>query len=330
MRRVGVAAIVLAGACRYGFDPILHGDAAGDGAADVAGDAPADAAPAVCGARGVDLVPASGRVTGTYAALTDNAAGSCGGGEVDDAVFAIDVPPGGSLLVAADLPATTADTLIHVRRDCEDPATEVVCDRSGGIATRAAYRVIEPGAGRYYVFIDGDAGTAGVYEASIQVLLPEGAASDPAGGRERRGPELACTGGTCRPAGCTTVGTVPLAPGMAFAFTTTTGNRRNDHAGTCGEGNDGGVRGKELIVEITLTQPARLRASTDQPETSYDTLVYIRAGCAGAEIVCDDDGGTSGNRSVATTGTLAPGAYFVFVDAFAYHEGTVRVVIEAF
>src|SRR5690606_21953212 len=139
-----------------GFDPSPAG---GDAAADAVVDTAIDAAPFVCTGRAVAGVPATGIVTGMLGSSPDDAAGSCGGGGAPDLVFGIDLASAEmSLLVAADLPGTAVDTLLHIRRDCDDPNTEVVCDLDGGAGDRAAHRLITPGAGRYHVFIDQESG----------------------------------------------------------------------------------------------------------------------------------------------------------------------------
>lgn len=326
-RRAWPLAIAGLAACgRLGFDPVRDG-----GGNDDAPDAPFAQ---TCAMRTVNQVPVGGIVTGSATAGGGNATGSCGGGGSDDAVYAIDlVDDESSLLVAADLPGSTSDTLIHIRRDCDDPSTEVACDVSGGANEDAAQRLIKPGIGRYHVFIEAEPGGAGLeYEASIQILRALGHTCGTMPGREICGPDLTCMQGTCQPAACPSASTISVATLGTSNIMLDTTMSLAAHAGSCGEGNDGGVRAPESILTIDLQLAARLEISTASPLTSFDTLIYLRATCSGPEIVCDDDGGAvSGNgQSTFTTAMLPIGSYLLFVDGFAVRRGTADVTVRAF
>lgn len=329
MPLVAVAAVAACG--RLSFD----GTSGGSGDADV--DTPvvdSDGSAGVCGDRECAPVPSSGRVSVDMATLTADAVGTCGGGGVLDALYTIDVPSAqASLLVAADLDGTTADSLVHIRRDVGDVGTEVVCDADSGFQDFAAYRLLTPGAGRYYVFLDGNT-AGGVIDASIQVLQGAGDACDLASGRDVCGAGLTCAGGVCAAAACTIDRMVSLpAIGASVSVAVDTAGKPKLHAGSCGTGNDGGIRAGEQIIEVQLAVAARLYVTTDDAGTTYDTLVYVRAACGGTEIGCDDDSGkvinTTQNTSVLETPVLAPGTYLVFINGFAFREGIAQVTLEA-
>jgi len=320
-----VITVALAACGRVGFDAVSRDGGDDDGPDAV--DAPFGQ---TCASRPVGMVPPSGRVSGTQSTEPADAVGGCGGGGFNDAVFGIDVPDAeSSLLVATDLPGSSSNTLIHIRRDCDDPSTEVVCDVSGGVNEDAAYRLITPGAGRYFVFIDQEAGGTGAsFEASIQVLRGAGAACTTTG-REICTPELRCVAGICQPAGCVMVNALTISSLGTTNRTVSTAGLMGDHGGTCGEGNDGGARAPDEVVPFDLQLSARLEIRTDNPGTNYDTLLYLRATCAGPEIACNDDGvGTGPSRFV--TGVLTPGQYLLFVDGFAFKQGTADISIRAF
>jgi hypothetical protein len=103
----------------------------------------------------------------------------------------------------------------------------------------------------------------------------------------------------------------------------------NRHAGTCGEGNDGGARAPEVIYVLRLAAAvSNVQISTDHAQTNYDTLIYVRAGCRGLELACSDDiDPDTNNRSLVSTGPLPAGDYHVFVDGFGRRSGTAEVTI---
>ena len=77
--------------------------------------------------------------------------------------------------------------------------------------------------------------------------------------------------------------------------------------GSCG-GN-----GPERVYTFTVTERVRWSAMSE----GFDTTLYLRqASCGGAEVDCNDDIDTDTNRGSSITATLAPGDYFLFVDAY--------------
>ena len=307
--------MVLAACGRIGFDP---------NAADAAG---GEVSPPVsCGGRMVVRVPETGLVSFDVAAQTGDATGSCGGAGVADAVFEYDVPIAGAQLeIATDLPATSSDTLLYVRTTCDAPATELVCDVSGGIGSQAAYRLGALPVGPLFVFLDGDAGATGHVDAAFELLLPLGAPCEPNTVGRRCGPELTCANAACMPATCD----IAQVLGGSATITADTRLAPNVHAASpaCGEGDDGGQRGPELVYTLNLTASASdVEISTVSPQTDYDTLVYMRMGCNGAQVACDDDASNS-LQADAHSGPLAPGTYSIFIDGFSTSSGKATVTI---
>ena len=96
-----------------------------------------------------------------------------------------------------------------------------------------------------------------------------------------------------------------------------------------------GGRGGERAYAFTVTAGMRaLLATTDHAETTLDTVIYLRASCtrAESELGCDDDSGVLGTGSASTLliPEVAPGTYFVVVDAFGPGSlGDYRLTIEA-
>ncbi|MBI4815605.1 MAG: hypothetical protein HY791_05085 [Deltaproteobacteria bacterium] len=74
----------------------------------------------------------------------------------------------------------------------------------------------------------------------------------------------------------------------------------------------------EGIVRLRVASESRVRLTTDLPETSFDTILYVLPGCAadGTEaIACSDD--APGTSASSLELTLAPGEYLVVVDAWS-------------
>jgi hypothetical protein len=244
---------------------------------------------------------------------------------VSEAIYSIDVSAGAQLLASADEGAD-ADTMLYLRRDCADPATEVLCNLEFGMGDSTSSRVLAPPAGRYYVVIDGQ--TAGDYAGRIQTLLPKGATCDPTNARDRCAPSFTCTNNTCVDAACPLAGTLMGANNYVRNVTTT--NAARDYAGTCGEGNDGGVRAPEVVYQliIPLGGVANVRVSTDSSMTNYDSLVYMRQfTCTGTEVGCDDDAIDGAGPSLFDTGPLPAGDYYIFVDGFGTRSGTAVLTV---
>lgn len=310
-------------ACRYDFEKRPARDASTDLAilVDTAIDAPL-----TCIER-AQPIATDGTIGGTLAAssATDEA-GSCGGAGIAELVYSIDLPVSGAgLVVGSDGNGATMDTLLYIRSQCANTASELVCDLDSGISAAGAYRLTNLPAGRYFVFVDGQAGATGDFTGTAQVLLPQGATCDAASVRDRCGPELACSG-VCLAAGCAVAET--LSGANSYQRTVLTTGSTNLHAGSCGTGNDGGVRAPERIYGLTLASAVtNVHVSTASAATDYDTLIYVRTACNGSEIACNDDNGMPNNQSDLDTGALAAGTYLIFIDGFATRSGTADVTV---
>lgn len=315
MWRVPLCAIAIAGCGRYGFDEIAR-------------DAPVtpyDIAMPTCDAFAVTPVPTTGKVTGSIALGASQIEGTCAGAATDEDIYQIDVTvPNSKLQLAADQSGTKR-LILYLRTDCAEAASELECDIEDGVGEDPLItRDVPPG--RYFVVVDGQDDTlGGSYEATMRVLLPQGAACDAASSRDICGPSLGCMAGTCQPESCDSA--FVLGGASPFTVIADTRAQPNLHGGTCGDGGDGGSRAGEMIYRLDLASPVSdLTVSTDSPDTDYDTLVYIRAGCTGTEVACDDDGAAN-NNSLATTGPLAAGSYFLFIDGFGPQTGLATVTI---
>jgi hypothetical protein len=79
-----------------------------------------------------------------------------------------------------------------------------------------------------------------------------------------------------------------------------------------------GGAGTEAVYELRVMTPKVIVASTDNPGTTADTVMYIRgANCANndSEMTCSDDVDTATKSSSITQSIATPGTYYLVVDA---------------
>lgn len=74
--------------------------------------------------------------------------------------------------------------------------------------------------------------------------------------------------------------------------------------------------GTEAVYVITVSEPETLVATTDDPATTADTVLYLRRSCTNTttELACNNDIGAMNTRSTLTV-SVDPGTYFLVVDA---------------
>jgi hypothetical protein len=77
-----------------------------------------------------------------------------------------------------------------------------------------------------------------------------------------------------------------------------------------------GGSGTEVVYQIEVDRPITLIASTNFPETEFDTVLYLRSECreTSSEIECNDDVGEATGSRIRVD-DLAPGTYYLVVDA---------------
>jgi len=115
------------------------------------------------------------------------------------------------------------------------------------------------------------------------------------------------------------LGTITL-PGTVAPINGITRGMSTIASSTC-QSNTGGP---ENVYNLTVTSATGVIIDTDNPATSFDSVVSIRRTCGdvATSVACDDDGGsTPGNSSVVRT-ALAPGDYSVIVDGFSSNAGS--------
>lgn len=101
---------------------------------------------------GLERIETSGTWSGTTVGTFDDGRGSCGGSGGPDLAYELVLAE--EAAVVAEITAATWDTVLYLRSDCGDPATELACnDDYSGLRSR-----IDAGrlaAGTYYLFVDG-------------------------------------------------------------------------------------------------------------------------------------------------------------------------------
>jgi hypothetical protein len=96
-----------------------------------------------------------------------------------------------------------------------------------------------------------------------------------------------------------------VTPATGGRFTGTTSGV-SASAGSCGGG-----AAPEAVYKLMLTATSDVFVTTHG--TKFDTVLYMRKGCCGAEIACNDNA-DGRNTSVLAAHAVAPGMYYVFVD----------------
>ena len=250
--------------------------------------------------------------------------GDCAGngGEVLYA-FMVDAPG----CIQLDTAGSSFDTVLHVRTDCRDAATEVACnDDSGGL--QSALEVEAQADTVYYVFVDGysDASRGdivlNVARCGEEVpVCPDDAAC----GALQCGPDPVCgvscgecaadercDRGACVPDGPPADACDAVTPIEAFGpHAGTTIDFPSLHRGSCA-GN-----GPEAVWAFAVNGPGCIRLDTEG--SNFDTVLHVRTECgdAATEVACNDDGLGMGLQSLLDVEVVEGPVYYVFVDGFS-------------
>ncbi|MCA9524775.1 MAG: hypothetical protein KC549_00580, partial [Myxococcales bacterium] len=321
--------ICVAGACQPDAAPCVDDLDCDLGEICVAGACVVDGGGAACDAE-VALVNGEARGSTVGAPAADR--GSCGGAG-EEIAHTFVAPAAGTFCARTE--GSDYDTVVYVRTDCADAASELGCnDDADGTLQSAVEFEAEAGA-TYHVFVDGFAG-AGDYVLTVTPGVCEGPAPDCFNDFDCAADEL-CVDGVCvpdAPADCLDDADCPAgeicvagacaiaaggtcdAPFIVEAFGETQGTLAGDSGavGSCG-GN-----GPEAVYAFAVDAPGELCLSTAGSPT--DTVLYVRAGdCldGAAELDCSDD--AVGLTSEISLPVEADVTYFVFVDSFRVEGG---------
>ena len=280
---------------------------------------------------------AAGQVEGNTEGMGNDAVGSCDYTDsAADVVYVFSAPQAVHVIFETE----GFDTVMYLRSDCDDPASEIDCDDQGGPGNGSRLDVdLEPGT--YYLYVDGYSDYSGQYSLTIDVACGAGYVYYPVTGECIDDPcepnpcdaenqhtcqpvlpgdyNCACdpgyiedpdNPGSCipdpNPHGEACADAMPLLPGEGTAVGSTA-DAADDGSGTCA-GN-----GPDRVYGFTLAEAMRVEFDM----TGYDTVLHLRSACAdqGSEVACDDDGGSGTNAQLVAT--LDPGTYYLWADSYS-------------
>jgi hypothetical protein len=274
----------------------------------------------------IPLAPGAGDTNDTSQMLPQHGSTcSAGAGLANETKYLIDLgatPIDLVVDVMVDENATPPfDTVLHARTDCGAYATEFACVDAGWSERLEILDHMGP----IYLSVDSTAQhggqTAGAYTLSTatRAIIATGNACDPNGVIDRCQSGARCVAGSCvadSPAvACGAAVTLDLTGATATATATTWAYAADHYQGPCAFDPSAGA--PEHIYRFTLAAAANVVATTDDPATRFDTVLYLRsATCDGAAIACDDDvDAPAGNfRSTLSAPALPAGTYYLFVD----------------
>ena len=150
-------------------------------------------------------LPANGQVASTLTSGTSNiASATCNGRGTERAyLFVVDHPV--TMVASTDSGGTIADTVLYVRRNCMQAASELACSDNISPTNNRSKITVDLTPGTYYLVVDGrDLGSIGPFQLSV--IFYEGL------GQECTGPANCAPGYTCRavPPSTTTTCELPV------------------------------------------------------------------------------------------------------------------------
>ncbi len=235
------------------------------------------------GARGscgqpIDLAlgaPVQGATAGAGAVMS----GTCAQGTAPEQVYRITIDQRSSVQAVL---SSDYDGALYLLSDCNNPATEIVCNDDMPNTTRSEINATLE-AGTYFLVVDGYSSEAGNFELIAQIS------------------NLASVAQVCGQA-------QPLPIGQPESGTTS--GSANYFQATCANG----ATSSDHVYALDV--PARSRVRISQT-SDHDGALYVRRTCedANTEILCDDDF-IDQQHSLVTT-VLDAGRYFVYADGFA-------------
>lgn len=205
-------------------------------------------------------------------------------------VYRLDVTARTGLVIDTEGARTTFDTVLSVRRACDDVRTEVTCDDDSGRDNTALIRaIVDPGT--YHLVVDGAARAAGTYALRVRSFTPAANAL--------------CTGA------------LPLAPGATLAGqSAAAGGLRADH---CRPAATGGP----LFYAVTVPATSRVTVRATPTGPAWTPLLGATTSCAARACVAQSAGEAAGTPSsllLVNSGTAAA-TYYVSVANAAASDG---------
>ncbi len=226
--------------------------------------------------------PVTGQITGQdLNVFTARCGNNARGGE---RVYRLEVPQESRVQLHEE---SDFDAVLHMRRACGDPATEVECNDDAEDTQHARINSVVP-AGTYYVFADTyRPGNGGSYTVQAD-LVPV------AGGNTQ--------GDTCTDAAQLTPGT-PV-EGNTFPA-------HDDVQSPCGAASEG----YDVVYRLNVTTRSRVKLWFEQSDLGNQGTITVTRDCARVGQATCRPGAVGENN--AYDEVLAPGTYYVIVDSAA-------------
>jgi len=222
-------------------------------------------------------------------------AGSCGGEDAPEYVYAITPEVSGLLMLEMIAINNDLDPILYVKSSCDGSSTLACADSTflGGYETLS---LAVTGGDTYYVFADGYDTTAGEFllGATLLTTVP---------GDDCPGVNIPLSG---------------LNDSFATSGDTSAANADRQGTGLCASSNT-----PEIVYKVTVPESGKLVAALDP---SYDASLYIRSTCTSqaSQLVCAEDG-LVGDLEVGQVNVVAGNTYYVFVDGWDGDAGPYNI-----
>ncbi len=222
-------------------------------------------------------------------------AGSCGGDDAPEYVYAITPEASGLLLLEMIAIYEDLDPILYVKTSCESAST-VACADSTFLGGYESLSISVTGGDTYYVFADGYDTSAGEFLLGATLLTSV--------------PGDDCPGVN-----------IPIADfnePYATSGDTSAANADRQGTGLCASSAT-----PEIVYRVTPPETGKLVVAVDP---SFDASVYIRSSCTSqaSQLACAEDG-LSGDLEVAQANVTAGNSYYVFVDGWDGDAGPYSV-----
>jgi cysteine-rich repeat protein len=223
------------------------------------------------------------------AARVDHGTGSCTCGSPDlDRIVRYSPEATGRLQLS--LRADSYDALMHVRRDCDDEASELACD-DDGLGSSSVVQLDVTAGETMFVFADACAGS-GPFTLEAIIERPD-------------------TPGSC--ALPIDLSTGVMEPDGTVTVSGSTSGAIDHGAGSCACA----AGTNDQVVGWTAPAAGRFVVELQSTVARWDTLLHVREDCrdASTELECDDDGGGFEVDSRIERDVAAGSSLFFLVDA---------------
>ena len=275
--------------------------------------------------------PRTGSVTGDTSGLSADYVGSCGTSTSNDAVYMINPDVDGRVSVDLGGSVTTNfDSVLYVRTDCADQASELQCDdtyTAGAETLEFDATANTP----YYIFVDGYTQESGPYTLNV-TLLPKGC------GNGIQEPGEDCDDGNdidddwCH--NDCTVNPNPVGdtcPGVTMAMTGTglqnrtgkvtgdTTNLASDYGGDYGCGYGDTELAPDAVIAIHSDVDGTLECDTGgATATPFVAILTVRTTCddSDSELYCDYEYSSMGAAEITELPVAENQDYYVILDGY--------------